>query len=85
MRNRVKIMKSVEVWGTILGGLTLVVFLIYVITTNVYAYMLVGKKVRIDGKTLTITSSETGSVILSDRRTISAWYAKDLLVEEINK
>lgn len=44
------------------------------------AFSLVGEKVRIDGKVLTITSSWGGECILSDRTRIHALYARKLLV-----
>lgn len=44
------------------------------------AWDLVGEKIYIDGKELTITASHQGECILSDRTRIHALYARKLLV-----
>lgn len=62
-------------------GFSYVVYAGYAMYT---AYSLVGEKVHIDGKVLTITSAWGGECILSDRTRIHSLYAKELLVGDSN-
>lgn len=76
----VKRMKSIEGWVALILLCGILCWIGYVGYVNYTAWDLVGEKIFIDGKELTITASYQGECILSDRTRIHALYAKKLLV-----